>query len=617
MSPRLKPLLLPQLVEERRKWEVQQVSPETDLSYIYYTTNSSSSDITSPITPTFSPGKGHFRMSSSTSSLDLPPQLNDTPVSPTQSIHTKPPMRSLPDVEEEPLEPEHTTTTTVTDNTESSNRYSLAPSDQFSLYDCLCMSCPPGQAVVSSGKACLACCLRLGDRRVTNPYPSRVGDNLCEPRNSSEDVMFHGDIVRDYDIDYDMGFLSDGDTPVDERSRKKRSGSESPFAGLTSRIGARFPSLTRWNPNTRRGNPMLSPSTELSLESVVLSGGPSSRSSSMSAPSRPGQERMLENTGLPTPAVSYYGSTESINLPAPIDIEKAQALVEQADLERERGLANTPLLPPLMTSPLSGPPPESPLQSPTIAPPSATTEVPSPVPSATQFPRPSLSTKPSVSSFRFGSNSLEVPIPLPSILQEHDEWSDRLGHANFTITPQPYQPETVNMEALQQLRNDWDAARCNYTKHLVRTGENYGETSKIYALTEAKWADIERRWRSTHDGLMSEIVQATSSAPGSTSASRSRSRGRGRARANSGGSILGRPPPMDDVFAGMQWKRLEDGLPSAIPRLVDADGKFPSRGDEDIVGPMQRDEVMLRTHSEERKGARFWKNLAGKVGLRK
>jgi hypothetical protein len=203
------------------------------------------------------------------------------------------------------------------------------------------------------------------------------------------------------------------------------------------------------------------------------------------------------------------------------------------------------------------------------------------------------------------------------MLQEHDEWSDRLGHANFTIFPQPYQPEAVNMDALQQLRNDWDAARCNYTKHLVRTGENYGETSKIYALTEAKWANIEKRWRATHDALMAQIAEATSSAPGSTSTSRSRSRGRGRARANSGGSILGRPPPMDEVFAGMQWKRLEDGLPSAIPRLVDADGKFPARGDEDIVGPMQRDEVMLRTHSEERRGARFWKSLVGKVGLRK
>ncbi|CAG7564723.1 unnamed protein product [Fusarium equiseti] len=609
MSPKLKPLLLPQMVEDRRKWEVQQVSPETDLSYVYYTTNSSSSDVASPLTPTFSPAKGHYRMSSSTSSLDLPPQLNESPVSPTPSVHTKPPMRSLPDVQEEPLEPE-----TNNDN-DDADRISLAPSDQFSLYDCLCMSCS-GQAVISSRKeSCLACHLR--NRGVTNPASSRVGDNQCEPRNSSEDLMFDGNIVGDYDIDYDMGFLSDGDMPMDERSRKKRSGSESPFAGLTSRIGARFPNMSIWKPNGRRGNPMMSPSTELSLESVVLSGGPSSRSSSMSAPSRPGQERAMENTGLPTPAVSYYGSTESINLPAPIDIEKAQALVERSELERERGMATTPLLPPLMTSPLCGPPPESPLQSPTIAPPSSTTEVPSPVPSATQFPRPSLSTKPSVSSFRFGTNSPEIPLPLPSILQEYDEWSDRLGHANFTITPQPYQPETVNMETLQQLRNDWDTARCNYTKHLVRTGENYGETSKIYALTEAKWTDIEKRWRTTHDGLMAQIVEATSSAPGSTSGSRSRSRGRGRARANSGGSMLGRPPPLDDVFAGMQWKRLEDGLPSAIPRLVDADGKFPARGDEDIVGPMQRDEVMLRTHSEERKSARFWKNLAGKVGLRK
>ncbi|KAJ4122754.1 hypothetical protein NW768_010196 [Fusarium equiseti] len=610
MSPKLKPLLLPQMVEDRRKWEVQQVSPETDLSYVYYTTNSSSSDVASPLTPTFSPGKGHYRMSSSMSSLDLPPQLNESPVSPTPSVHTKPPMRSLPDVQEEPLEPE------TNNYDDDADRNSLAPSDQFSLYDCLCMSCSSGQAVISSRKdACLACHLR--NRGVTNPAFSRVGDNQCEPRNSSEDIMFDGNIVGDYDIDYDMGFLSDGDMPMDERSRKKRSGSESPFAGFTSRIGARFPNMSIWKPNSRRGNPMMSPSTELSLESVVLSGGPSSRSSSMSAPSRPGQERAMENTGLPTPAVSYYGSTESINLPAPIDIEKAQALVERSELERERGMATTPLLPPLMTSPLCGPPPESPLQSPTVAPPSSTTEVPSPVPSATQFPRPSLSTKPSVSSFRFGSNSPEVPLPLPSILQEHDEWSDRLGHANFTITPQPYQPETVNMETLQQLRNDWDTARCNYTKHLVRTGENYGETSKIYALTEAKWTDIEKRWRTTHDGLMAQIVEATSSAPGSTSGSRSRSRGRGRARANSGGSMLGRPPPLDDVFAGMQWKRLEDGLPSAIPRLVDADGKFPARGDEDIVGPMQRDEVMLRTHSEERKGARFWKSLAGKVGLRK
>ncbi|KAJ4146193.1 hypothetical protein NW754_001657 [Fusarium falciforme] len=570
MSPNLKPLILPQLVQERRKWDIQQVNAECDLSYVYYTTNSSSSDVASPVTPTFSP-KGHFRMSSSASSLDLPPQLNESPVSPTQSVHPKAPMRLLPDVQEEPLEPEH-------------EDDSPDLEDHFGLYSCLC-------------------------------------DEPCEHRDSSEDLMFNGNLVSDYDIDYDMGFLSDGDVPPEAPSRK-RSGTDSPFAGLSSRIGSRLPSMSRWRSNSRaRGNPMLSPSTELSLESVVLSGGPSSRSSSMSAPSRPGQDRMPENIGLPTPAVSYYGSTESVNLPttlpAPIDIEKAQAHKERSSLERERGLATTPLLPPLMTSPLSGPPPESPLQSPTVAPHSATVDMPSPLPPSTHFPRPSLSTKPSVSSFRHCPNSPELPLPLPSILQEHDEWSDRLGHANFTITPQPYQPDAVNLEALRQLRHDWDLARCNYTKHLVRTGENYGETSKIYALTEAKWADLEKRWRTMHDNLMEQIVEATSSAPSSTSSDRSRSRGRGRARASSGGAALLGRPPTDDVFAGMQWRRLEDGLPSAIPRLVDADGKFPARGDEDIVGPMQRDEVMLRTHSEERKGARFWKNLAGKVGLRK
>lgn len=127
MSPILKPLILPQLVQERRKWDVQQVNAECDLSYVYYTANSSSSDVASPVTPTFSP-KGHFRMSSSTSSLDLAPQLNESPVSPTQSVHPKAPKRLLPDVQEEPLEPEH----------EEHDNPDIE--DHFDLYSCLCMS---------------------------------------------------------------------------------------------------------------------------------------------------------------------------------------------------------------------------------------------------------------------------------------------------------------------------------------------------------------------------------------------------------------------------------------------------------------------------------------------
>jgi hypothetical protein len=92
-----------------------------DLSSVYYTTNSSSSDVASPVTPTFST-RGHLRYSSSTSSLELPPICTESPSSPTQSSH-KSGKRQLPDVQEEPMEREDEDT--------------ILP-EQFDLYDCLC-----------------------------------------------------------------------------------------------------------------------------------------------------------------------------------------------------------------------------------------------------------------------------------------------------------------------------------------------------------------------------------------------------------------------------------------------------------------------------------------------
>lgn len=84
---------------------------EDDFPYASYTNNSSSSDIVSPVTPTFS-AKGHFRGSSSTSSLDLAyVQLQDIPSSPTQQLSKQSSKRQLPDVEEEPLEREEDTST--------------------------------------------------------------------------------------------------------------------------------------------------------------------------------------------------------------------------------------------------------------------------------------------------------------------------------------------------------------------------------------------------------------------------------------------------------------------------------------------------------------------------
>lgn len=322
----------------------------------------------------------------------------------------------------------------------------------------------------------------------------------------------------------------------------------------------------------------------------------------MSAPARRLPER-LHDLSLPTTPINpIYESQGSI------EIEQD----ERSSLERDRAMATTPLLPPLMTNPLGLPPQESPLQSPTIAPSSAVTELQSPILPPSHYVRPSLSAKPSMASLRHAPTMAELPLPLPlSILQEHDEWSDRLGHANFVISPAPYEPLTIDMESVAKFREDWNLARVNYTKHLVRTGDNYGQTSKIYALTEAKWAETERRWKGTHDNI---IQQTEPSAP-AMATSRSRSRGRGRGRSESVAAGLRGRLSQDDAYGNEQWRSMEDCLPSAVPQMLEAlnaEGKFPGRGDEDIVGPMQRDAVMVRARSEEAKVPRFWRNFTEK-----
>lgn len=435
----------------------------------------------------------------------------------------------------------------------------------------------------------------------------------CEHRNSSDDLfpigLGLGLNSNEFDLDdYDAGFLSDGAGTADSRSlRKKRSGTASPLTELTSRLSSRFGTIRRWR-SSRRSTMNSLAAHEFSLDNV-LSGAPSSRSSSLS-------RHVMERSVPPTPALPQFGSAEDISRQSTVDLTEDEHTI----LERDRAMATTPLLPPLMTNPLGPPPADSPLQSPTVAPSQNPMELQSPALSAVNpvYPvRPSLSTRPSTTSLRQVSNSteLQLPIAFPG-LPDYDEWSDRLGHANFTITPQPYELPTINAETVTRFRDDWDAARVNYTKHLVRTGENYGQTSKIYGLTEAKWAETERRWRDIYDGI---IKQTQHSAPGSKSTSRSRSRGRGRGRsmsATGGVKIRGSD---DDVLAGMEWRRLEECLPSAVPQMLealDAEGKFPGRGDEDIVGPMQRDAFMAGAYVEDARSQRFWKNLAGKVGLR-
>ena len=71
--------------------------------------------------------------------------------------------------------------------------------------------------------------------------------------------------------------------------------------------------------------------------------------------------------------------------------------------------------------------------------------------------------------------------------------------------------------------------------------------------------------------------------------------------------------PTEEVLGGPEWRRIDEGGP-ALPRMMS--DKFPSRGDEDIVGPMVREEF-TRTESADGRGARLWKNLMRVGGLRR
>jgi hypothetical protein len=424
-----------------------------------------------------------------------------------------------------------------------------------------------------------------------------TGDNQpCLHRDPSM-VQSSEQLPMKQDFEYDLadGFMSDGEYALSPRFKRRRP-EESPLNGLASRFGTRFPSFSRkWR--MRRGANSQSIYSDTQREKAA-SLGASSRSSSISLSGRQAIEKTLEPQMPPTPTKSVFDSHEDISPATPIDIEKANRSSEEPD---ER-FATTPLLPPLMmdasanTRKVSM---QSPLQSPSVAEPNdpfsgnvspidaiATPQLPG-------MPSPPLSTKPSVSSFH--RNNLNWPgqlipsseIPTIVIADPNDEWANKLGHANFTIYPEPYVPENFDLEACRQLRANWDLARCNYTKHLVRTGEHYGVTSKTYKLTEEKWAAMDASWRKNNDLAITNTVENSS-----------------------------------DAFATLKHTTLGEAnsnIMTKIPSLNDprSGGKFPQLGDEDIVGPMTQ--VAAQLQRSPSKKAKLFKFFTEKfpVGLGK
>ena len=397
------------------------------------------------------------------------------------------------------------------------------------------------------------------------------------------------------DFDYDLGFLSDTDFSDGSRSKKRRHGSDAGMSSWSSRIGSKLPSFSRWGSTSRRNQFASAPASVSSLVqrpsiSRTFSRAASSRSSSISASMRrpsdqqqQQQQQQVQEPPLPvTPALSFYGSPDETVSPAS-PLEDAQAAAGE-NLERERALAATPLLPPLFTE---SPPTQgnaqslqtSPLQSPTVA-----SYFPDLGNNTQSYPTPPLSTKASVASFRratIASTIGELPSPLP-FLEDQDAWSDRLGHANFTIEPRPYVPNTADLATYEAFRADWNQARINFTKHLVRTGEHYGLTSITYGYTQEKWAEIEQEWSRAEADLIQRLE-----------------------------------PQLNRATTTLLRRATEDVLPAAVPEMLTDEGKFPDRGDVDIVGPMVRDAVMAG-HDDRKSSTSLWfKNIGDKVLRRK
>jgi hypothetical protein len=135
-------------------------------------------------------------------------------------------------------------------------------------------------------------------------------------------------------------------------------------------------------------------------------------------------------------------------------------------------------------------------------------------------------------------------------------WAERLGHANFNIHPEPYQPDVLVPGSRAEFRANWDQARTNYTKHLVRTGEHYGATSTTYHLTEEKWAEVDAQWQRSNEFFPLEAI-------------------------TTGNTIIAGPHNASQVN-----ERSHDLVVTRIPALPQSDGKFPKLGDDEIVGPM-------------------------------
>ncbi|EGE86414.1 hypothetical protein, variant [Blastomyces dermatitidis ER-3] len=361
--------------------------------------------------------------------------------------------------------------------------------------------------------------------------------------------------VLEYDLSDDVV-----EKPSSPKKRKSDGSTATSFRGI-SRLSNRFTSMSsKWKHKQGIDTAVLEKYDE-SLRSRA-----NSATSTLVSPTVSSLSIRQGHTS-PSPARTAFEDRLHESGIHPIDIDMAN---RQGIIDTEPK-ATTPLLPPLMVNLPNRDnisPTQSPLQSPSVADVTDSNSHPNTTHNsldasrATCLPSPPLSKQASVSSIsrQLAGARTQVqdlsPVAMP---ETDDEWSDKLGHANFTIRPEPYLPTSRTLEAFEEHRNNWELARCNYAKHLTRIAEHYGATSNIYRLTEEKWDSVEAGWRGNHNELVAGLED-----------------GRGNPV-----SLLHKP----DISSVEAIK---------IPQLDDK-SKFPDRGDEDIVGPMSVAPVLQRS----------------------
>jgi len=278
------------------------------------------------------------------------------------------------------------------------------------------------------------------------------------------------------------------------------------MTSFASRIGHRLPSLSR-RLKEKSSTPAVSPQS--------IRSAPASRTASLRMPSlTKSLSTHLESHELATPPQTPEDVflEETISAPAlsaglGIRIPKVEDPIDR------QALASTPLLPPTVLDRRGsdGDSIQSPLQSPAVVGSGFFSFPGSPThtPILRGMTTPPLSTKASTASFISPRSTQSLPlseIPPIGIDVADDKWAAILGHANFSIFPQPYLPSVADAGSCKRLTDDWECARRQYMGHAAHTSEHYGPTSQTYKFTEQKWADIDAQWKKFHERTISQAA---------------------------------------------------------------------------------------------------------------